>query len=253
MESKIFLATHKKYTFPDSSLYVPIQAGADIDKPLGYTPDNTGDNISSLNRSFCELTVYYWVWKNVKNLDVVGVGHYRRIPFESRTEMFTKEKLDELFNEAKYDCLVNNGFSRFEAKDVYKDFCDSPESFDLPGQSTYTGYAHCHRRVDMDLAWEAIKKYYPEYEKTFVNYVVFDNLFIPCNILIARKEIFDSYCKWLFDILFFVRKYSPYETYDEYNKRVFGFLAERLFAVYLVHNNLKCGSLVTVDLEDKDL
>lgn len=48
---------------PEDSLYLPLHVGAEgkIDEngnplDLGYVKDNTGDNISSRNPSFCELT-----------------------------------------------------------------------------------------------------------------------------------------------------------------------------------------------------
>lgn len=81
---KVVVATHKKYQMPDNELYLPLHVGAegkfdDQGNPLdlGYLKDNTGDNISEFNSSFCELTGLYWAWKNL-NSDYIGLVHYRR-------------------------------------------------------------------------------------------------------------------------------------------------------------------------------
>ncbi len=66
--AKVIIATHKKYQMPSDELYLPLHVGAEGKKDamgkelnLGYTKDNTGENISSLNGSFCELTGLYWI------------------------------------------------------------------------------------------------------------------------------------------------------------------------------------------------
>ena len=69
---------------PADKMYLPVHVGAEgkkdsdgKDLDLGYVKDNTGDNISLKNPSFCELTGLYWAWKNVDS-DYIGLAHYRR-------------------------------------------------------------------------------------------------------------------------------------------------------------------------------
>jgi hypothetical protein len=44
---KIIIAAHKKYWMPTDPVYLPVHVGAEGKASIGYTPDNTGDNISS--------------------------------------------------------------------------------------------------------------------------------------------------------------------------------------------------------------
>ncbi|MCI5871756.1 MAG: DUF4422 domain-containing protein, partial [Streptococcus sp.] len=60
-----------------------------------------------------------------------------------------------------------------------------------------------------------------------------------CNMSIMKKEVYDAYCDWLFDILFKLDKTIDYSKYDNYNKRMVGFVAERLLNVWIKHQALK--------------
>lgn len=245
----IYLASHvENYVYPDIEIYKAIQVGVSShnDLHLPYK-DNIGENISERNPYYCELTAYYWVWKN-STADIVGVGHYRRIPADNKN-LFTKEQIKKILSE--YDFITNGNINLSPPEKNYYKLLEK-EDIDIPGDSTYNQYSKYHKRVDIDLAWYYIKEYYPEYEEDFVNQIVYGNLFIPCNILITSKEIFNDYCEWLFNILFFVEKYSPYKIYDDYNQRVFGFLSERLLAVYFYHNKLKGYTCSTIDLKENN-
>ena len=64
---------------PKNILFLPIQVGRAISSvDLGIQGDDTGDNISWKNRNYCELTALYWAWKNLKEVDIIGLCHYRR-------------------------------------------------------------------------------------------------------------------------------------------------------------------------------
>lgn len=77
MNLKILVAVHKHYWMPKDSIYLPIQVGREGKEDLGFQGDNTGDNISAKNETFCELTGLYWAWKNLA-ADYIGLVHYRR-------------------------------------------------------------------------------------------------------------------------------------------------------------------------------
>ena len=79
LNTKILVCCHKKDIMAVQEPYFPIQLGKTLTEvDLGITTDNTGDNISYKNLSFCELTGIYWAWKNLKNTDIIGLCHYRR-------------------------------------------------------------------------------------------------------------------------------------------------------------------------------
>ena len=83
IDVKIIVATHKKVKMPqDNSLYLPIHVGREGKSDIGFIGDNTGDNISSLNPYYCELTGLYWAWKNL-DCDYLGLVHYRRYYIET--------------------------------------------------------------------------------------------------------------------------------------------------------------------------
>ena len=80
----------------DNPLYIPVRCGAVYDEREGVTMlgDNTGENISEKRMKFCEYTVMYWAWKNIK-ADYYGLCHYRRYL------SFTGQELEE-WNEQRF-------------------------------------------------------------------------------------------------------------------------------------------------------
>ncbi len=56
----------------------------------------------------------------------------------------------------------------------------------------------------------------------------------PCNMLIAKKEVLDELCTWLFPILFKVTDKIG-QMADSYQNRYPGFLSERLISYWFYH------------------
>lgn len=242
---RVFVATHKKIDFlPSDKVYTPLHVGAALHDKLPYLSDDTGDNISQKNPNFCELTGHYWIWKNCKD-DIVGLVHYRRY--------FSNEKgyWYKLFTGKNKYLLTED-----EIKEALKDhdaivstLGHSPRSM----KNMLNAYGGSHHRKDLEETVKIILEKYPEYKET-VDKVLLNNVeFYPANMIICRKEIFDSYCSWLFDILFELEKRVDISDYTPYQKRIFGFIAERIFKVWLNHNNIKLAERHIINLEDPNM
>ena len=64
---KIYVAMHKKIDLGfKSDLYEPLLVGSYNKKDKDILRDDKGENISSKNENYCELTGVYWIWKNSK-------------------------------------------------------------------------------------------------------------------------------------------------------------------------------------------
>ena len=211
MDTRIYVMTHKKIAEIPDEMYIPLQVGKEGKEDFGYIGDDTGAHISGKNSSYCELTGMYWLWKNV-GCDIIGICHYRRY--------FIKNEclLDQVYIEKtiqKYPIIV-------------------PNSSCVPAESVYKQYEKIHNSgKDLDICREVIAERCPEYLPAF-DFSMQGLLFSVGNMWITRKDIYDRYCSWLFDILFEVEERIDMSEYDDYQKRVMGFLSERLFRVWLL-------------------
>jgi len=52
------------------------------DNAKKYICDSNGDNISSKNKYYCELTAYYWIWKNDRS-DYVSIELFYESDYDS--------------------------------------------------------------------------------------------------------------------------------------------------------------------------
>jgi hypothetical protein len=70
------------------------------------------------------------------------------------------------------------------------------------------------------------------------------------NMFIASREVMNEYCEWLFKIFDLAIEQGLHRTKVGREKRVYGFLAERLFNVWIARNKpgfvlLECPVLET--------
>lgn len=231
----IYVATHKKAKFPKDKCYIPIRVGASLNEDdFGYLRDDSGKNISKKNKAFCELTATYWIMHNDTS-DIVGLVHYRRYFYKKRgnisfDNILTKDDINDIMK--NYDVILPN--KTFIIKHNIKNSWNAT-----------------HIAKDYDLVREIIKEKTPEYLETFDKFSKGKTLYI-CNMLISSKKIFDKYYNWLFEILFELEKRVDLSTYDDYNKRLFGFMAERLLNVWILkHKELRIKKLPVYNVDKK--
>lgn len=218
---KIIIATHKTYQMPKDNMYLPLQVGAEGKADLGYVKDNSGDNISEKNANYCELTGLYWAWKNL-DADYIGLAHYRRhfclksSKGDKWQKILTKEQLEPLLQ--KHDIILPN-----------------PRNYFI--ETNYAQYVHAHHAEDLDTTREILQERYPDYLPIYDDYMK-RTIGHRFNMFIMKKEIFDAYCSWLFEILFELEKRLDISDYSKNDARVFGFVSERLIDVWIENNKL---------------
>lgn len=213
----LYVVTHKESSFlPKERKFIGVGKNKNIKKVSIY--DDVLDNIALKNNNYCELTALYWIWKNDFS-KVIGLEHYRR--FFCKKICFFKPKVLQ-YNKIKKIMKT-------------KDLILPSKSF--LNDTVYNQYKAKHFSNDLDLCREIIIAKYPQYLESFDN-VMKRKWFYCYNMLIIKKELLDKYCEWLFNILFCVEKKIDINTRDEYQKRVFGFLSERLFNVWLEYMSL---------------
>lgn len=211
----VYVAAHKAYDVIDTAGYIPLHVGAAGGVELPYTKDNTGEHISEKNPHFCELTGLYWIWKNRRE-DYKGLVHYRRY-FMQGGQVLPEADIRRLLDDS--DIILPP--REILRESAWKEF------------SLHSGHEH-----DLVLLREAVAAVDAAYLPSFDTVMAGNRLHL-FNMLIAREEIFDAYCAWLFAVLFELEKHVDMTGYTPYEQRLYGFLSERLLNVWVAHNGLR--------------
>ena len=213
---KIVIATHKEYRMPTEEIYLPLHVGASGKESLGYMRDDSGDNISSKNPYFCELTGMYWAWKNLE-ADYYGLVHYRR-HFKGLNS--TKNSFDNILTTK--ECM--------ELLDKYDIIVPKKRHYYI--ESLYSHYEHTHYAEHLDMTRTILSEKYPEYIACFDDVMKHRSGYM-FNMMIMDKKHFFAYCEWLFDILFELEVQMPEQNLSPFQMRFYGRVSELLFNVWL--------------------
>lgn len=211
MKIKILVAYHKPYKLPKGKIFVPIHVGRSVayekskDGVISESDmqwllkhmigDDTGNNISNLNRDFCEMTALYWAWKNYDKLgnpDYIGLMHYRTFL------NLKKCALHKILNTNTIIAPNIDNFLNYHNKII------GPDIKNING-------VKYQNILDMN--------------EKFLH----DGFIYYKNIFIMPKKMFFTYCEMIFDILF-----AKYNSETHHNLREMGYLAEYITSFFIM-------------------
>ena len=224
----IYIVSHKQVELPRLKGYRAMQVGDAADDFPGFIRDNTGDNISDKNPSFCELTALYWIWKNTAD-DYKGLVHYRRF--------FGRRPLSSSPGDIlSYDALVE----RLASRDI---LVAKPAVYHVNAREQLL--MECCTAQTFARLETAVEEMCPEYLGAFHTFFS-GNRAAQYNMMFCRGSLLDAYCGWLFPLLFTLEDRVDLSGANAYQRRLFGFLSERLLNVYILHNGLSADYLPVV-------
>ena len=217
MKVKILVATHKNYAMPKDPVYLPVFVGKALHPDVNqtYQGDNTGDNISAKNANYNELTAIYWGWKNLPDLDAMGLVHYRR-----HFSLTGKKDVQTVLTQADVEKLLAQA-------DVLV-----PKRRNYYIESNGSHYLHVHEHEPLEVMKDIIQDDYPEYVPAMEKVLkrTWAHMF---NMFVMKRQPLDEYCTWMFEVLAKVEARIDITNYTPYEKRVYGFLSELMLDTWL--------------------
>ena len=229
---RIVIAAHKKYQMPTDPMYLPVQVGAAGKESIGYQRDDEGDNISSLNPFFCELTGLYWAWKNL-DAEYVGLAHYRR---HFSKHPHDKDKWNSILKEKE----ITGDLERIRV------FVPKKRKYYI--ETLYSHYAHTHHIFQLDETRKIIEKDKPDYLECF-DRAIKQRWGYMFNMMIMEKALLNKYCAWLFDILFELRDRLGEKDLTPFHSRYYGRISEIIFNASLL-KQLESGSIKSTEIKE---
>ena len=220
----VLVATHQSCAIPSQQPYRSILVGATHNRAIVGEQrfdyyDDEGEQISQRNPVWCELTALYWAWKNHR-APYIGLCHYRRyfVAASPKTglnfrgiHLLDGQQIESLL--ARHRIILPRLSIRYT-------------------RSIYSHYAAEHHARDLEQMRSLIAIHtpedLPEFERVMGGHVIY-----WYNMFVCDWETFDAYMNWLMPLLFALERRIDSRDYTPFQRRVIGFIAERLLLVWL--------------------
>lgn len=227
-------------------MFIPVHVGSLGKETIeGCQRDDEGENISSRNFTFCEMSGQYWAWKNL-NADYVGQCHYRRyFCFDGKNHKANDHA------QIEDECLSPYSISDYMIADELA-IRKNVEPYDLvrapywsvKGVPTPDGPKKTIREhmvaygLVSDEAFDRLisicGELQPDYCDELVSYLSGDK-YLGYNCFIMKRQLFDRLCEFEFSILGKFDSEFSYEGLTATQKRICGYLGEVLYSVFVAH------------------
>lgn len=196
--------------YQEASWVKKIQAGAALtDSRIAEITDEGADSLSMLNALYCELSASYYIWK-YNTCNVTGLFHYRRVL------NVTEEQL-HLLEIKKVDAVLPLPFVCYP---------------DASGQ-----YGRYLMPEDVHAMCEILQE--AESDNMFeIESILKSPYLYNYNMLIARREVFNDYCGWIFPLLKKISERCEKEDREK-TPRYVGRIGEVLTSLYFMMNKQK--------------
>jgi hypothetical protein len=266
---KIMVCCHKPCKLPKHTIFLPIHVGKEGSRyELGIQSDcevngAACDNISALNKCYCEMTAMYWAWKNIRKvypeLEYIGLCHYRRyfkankintrireicfrmklavkIILSDETGWWGQQALEPCQTIKNIESKVFDENTKKLEKIIRSAtvICTQPVIFYNINVETY----FCTiGKMYIRVLREIVEGDYPAYISSF-NTVMLGKKLVAANMLIFKIEYLDDYCEFVFGVLEKHRKRMISDGYlksidENIYSRILGYLSEILTATYI--------------------
>ena len=250
---KIFISYKDKHQIIKSEIFQPIQTGRAIANKIfpNMIGDDTGDNISTENPKYNELSAQYWVWKHYQEIgepDYIGFMHYRRhFIFDNSIDLSNKKtwlpKSHIYRFNSIHDCDYANNLSSdlINASIADNSDCIVLKPYDVKFLLPNNIYMKEHylntipgaKRINFETFYDVISELYPEYNEVLNEFTYGSNMYL-CNMFIMKKDLFFEYSKFCFDILSEIDKRIDSSDYKGEELRFLGFLGEYLLSIFVL-------------------
>lgn len=236
------VAAHKPYPMPEDPCYLPIHVGRalhpEVAPEMGprFVGDDTGDSISSLNATYCELTALYWLWRNCES-DYKGLVHYRRhLASPDPARRRAPERLERVATGGELVSMLEDRGAVLPRRRAY--YIETMRSH----------WDHTQPPEQLDEAVRVIADLEPAYSSALEGVLSARGAHM-FNMMVMRADLFDAYCAWLFPLLAELTFRLDPAQFPPFQARYPGRVSELLLDAWLDVNGVGCAELPTVSPE----